>query len=113
MKKNAIICGIVYNIVGLFLLVTAAVAVSLVSAFPNNCVNIDCLEEQFRFIYESNPKPDYLDCENILRCMDAGEQEVMRECVKSYPADNESSACNSQDLLARSQCDYTRGAVPK
>lgn len=52
-------------------------------------------------------KPDYVDCQNILRCMDAGVQEIMRECVRDY------AVCNSHDLLARSWCDYTRGAVPK
>ena len=27
--------------------------------------------------------PSYLDCENILRCIDAGEQEIMK-CAKVY-----------------------------
>ena len=57
--------------------------------------------------------PSYLDCENILLCIDAGEQEMMRVCVKGYPADNETESCNSQDLLYRSWCNYTRGAIPK
>ena len=37
----------------------------------------------------------------------------MRECVKQYSADNESRSCNSQELLYRSWCDYTRDAMPK
>ena len=57
--------------------------------------------------------PLYLDFENILRCIDAGEQEIMSECAKRYPADNESRSCNSQDLLYRSWCNYTRGAISK
>jgi hypothetical protein len=73
----------------------------------SNCVDIDCLREKLRLICETDPKPDYLDCHNILRCMNAGEQEIMRECVRDY------AVCNSHDLLARSWCDYTRGAVPK
>ena len=35
-----------------------------------------------------------LDCENILRCIDAGEQDIMSECVKRVSADN-ISRCNS------------------
>jgi hypothetical protein len=38
----------------------------------------------------------------------AGEQEIMRECIRGYPADNESRSCNSEDLLYRDWCDYTR-----
>jgi hypothetical protein len=57
--------------------------------------------------------PSYLDCKIILRCIDAGEQEIMQECVELYPANNESRSCNLQDLLYRSWCEYTRGAIPK
>ncbi len=79
----------------------------------NNCTDIDCLKEKLERMYGEGSAPSYLDCENILRCIDAGEQKIMRECVKGYPADNESSSCNSQDLLYRSWCSYTRGAMPK
>ena len=75
MKKHAIIGGIICSIVGLFLLVTT-VAVSSIGA-SNNCVDKDCLKEQLRLICESDPKPKYLDCENILRCVDAGEQDII------------------------------------
>jgi hypothetical protein len=78
-----------------------------------NCIDIDCLKKKLRLICETDPKPEYLDCENILRCIVAGEQEIMRECVKQYPADNETESCNSQDLLYRSWCEYTKGAIPK
>jgi hypothetical protein len=78
-----------------------------------NCIDIDSLKEKLRLICEPDPKPEYLDCENILRCIDAGEQQIMRECVKGYPADNETESCNSQDLLYRSWCEYTRGAISK
>jgi hypothetical protein len=87
--------------------------VAITKSASNNCVDIDCLKEKLRLACESDPIPEYLDCQNILRCMGADEQEIMRECVKAYPADNESRACNSYDLLARSWCDYTRGAVPR
>ena len=112
LKKESIIIGSSMGIiVGLFLLKTV-VAVPSTSA-SNNCIDIDCLKEKLRLICETDPKPEYLDCENILRCINAGEQEIMRECVKQYPADNESRSCNSQDLLYRSWCDYTRGDIPK
>jgi hypothetical protein len=111
MKKNVIICGSIGIIIGLSLLVSAFAEPSISAS--SNCVDINCLKEKLRLICETDPKPDYLDCQNILRCIDAEEQELMRECVKAYPADNESRSCNSQDLLLRSWCDYTRGAIPK
>jgi hypothetical protein len=112
--KKKIIGSSIGTVIGLFLLAAAIVAaLQSASASNNNCVDIDCLKEKLKLICESDPKPNYLDCQNILRCIDAGEQELMRECVKAYPADNESRSCNSQDLLLRSWCDYTRGAVPK
>ena len=39
--------GIIGSIVGLFLLVTAAVAVSSVSD-SNNCIDIDCLRQKLK-----------------------------------------------------------------
>ena len=74
----------------------------LVTSSNENCIDIDCLKEKLRLKCETDPKPEYLDCENILRCINAGEQDIMSECVKGYPADNESRSCNSQDLLYRS-----------
>ena len=105
-----------YTLVPLALAILVMIPISGVLATSNtreNCINIDCLKEKLRLICETDPKPEYLDCENILRCINAGEQEIMRECAKQYPADNESRSCNSQDLLYRSWCDYTRGAIPK
>src|SRR5919106_4976043 len=111
--KKKIIGSSIGTVIGLFPLAAAiAAALQSASASNNNCVDIDCLKEKLKLICESDPKPNYLDCQNILRCIDAGEQELMRECVRAYPADNESSSCNSQDLLLRSWCDCTRGATP-
>ena len=31
-----------------------------------NCIDIDCLKDKLRLICETDPKPEYLDCENIL-----------------------------------------------
>ena len=75
-----IISGIIGSIVGLFLLVTAVI-VPAVSASNND---IDYLKEKLRRICQSDPKPEYLDCENIFRCIDTSEQEIMR-CAKGYP----------------------------
>ena len=112
LKKESVIIGSSIGIiVGLFLLKTVVAVPS--TSVSNNCIDIDCLKEKLRLICETDPKPEYLDCENILRCINAGEQEIMRECVKQYPADNESRSCNSQDLLYLSWCDYTRSAIPK
>jgi len=112
LKKESVIIGSSIGIiVGLFLLKTVVAVPS--TSVSNNCIDIDCLKEKLRLICEIDPKPEYLDCENILRCINAGEQEIMRECVKQYPADNESRSCNSQNLLYRSWCDYTRSAIPK
>jgi hypothetical protein len=68
----------------------------------NDCIDIDCLKEKLKRICKEGTASSYLDCKNILRCSDAGEQEIMRECVKGYPVDNETDSCNLQDLLYRS-----------
>lgn len=78
-KKSVIICGIKGTIFGLFLL--AAAAVPSVSAFTSNCVDIECLKEKLRLMCETDPKLEYLDYENILRCIDAREPELMK-CIK-------------------------------
>jgi hypothetical protein len=38
---------------------------------------------------------------------------IMSKCISRYSAGNVTESCNSQDLLLRSWCDYTRGAIPK
>ena len=82
-KKSLIVSGTIGTIVGLFFLMTAVVVPSVNTS--NNCVDIDCLKDKLRLICETDPKPEYLDCENILRCMDKGEQEVIR-CARAYQA---------------------------
>ena len=82
-----IIGGIIGNIIGLFFLV-AAVIVTSVSASNNDCADIDCLKQNLERICKDGSAPPYLDCENILRCMHGGEQEIMK-CVKMYPAANQ------------------------
>ena len=62
-----IIGGIIGSIIGVFLLVSAVI-VPAVSASNND---IDYLKEKLRRICQSDPKPEYLDCENIFRYIDA------------------------------------------
>jgi hypothetical protein len=84
-KKSVIVGSITGSIVGLFLLVTA-VAIPSVGA-TNNCVDIDCLKQKLERICKEGKEgtaPSYLDCESILRCIDAEEQEIMQECARSY-----------------------------
>ena len=88
-KKSVIIIGIISSTIGLFLLATA-VAVPLVSASNNNCVDIDCIKER------------------VIRCIleDDGEYEI-RECNKEYPSNNSSLSCPQGpafDLLYRDWC---------
>ena len=89
-------------ILALAILIMIPISSLLATSSDENCIDIDCLKEKLRLKCKTDPKPEYLDCENILRCINAGEQEIMRECVKGYSADNESRSCNSQDLLYRS-----------
>ena len=76
----------------ILLLAFIGLVVQPVDASDNNaCVDIDCLKELIKRMCMEGTAPSYLDCNNILRCINAGEQEIMRECVKQYPADNEST----------------------
>jgi hypothetical protein len=72
-KKRAVISGIMDTIVGLFLLAATSAVPSVTAS--GECVDIDCLKERLRQICETDPKPEYLDCENILRCIDTGDCE--------------------------------------
>jgi hypothetical protein len=111
--KSIIIDSCIGAIIVLLLFMEMTIVIGLDNSTYNNCIDIDCLKEKLKRICEEGSAPSYLDCKNILRCIDAGEQEIMRECVNGYPADNETELCNSQDLLYRSWCEYTRGAIPK
>jgi len=88
-KKCVIFGASICAIFGLVILVTTAVAMPSANA-SNGCFDIDCLRERLRLICENDPEPKYLDCQNILKCMDADEQKIMRELLLSYHC-NESS----------------------
>jgi hypothetical protein len=64
--KSIAVAGIISSTIGLFLLV-AAVAVPLVSASSNNCVDLDCIKER------------------VIQCIleAAGKYEI-KECIKEY-----------------------------
>jgi len=74
--------SIIGSIIGLSLLVTTVVVQSVGAS--NDCVDIECLKQKLERICKEGAAPSYLDCENILRCIDAGEQEIMRECARGY-----------------------------
>ena len=115
-KKSVIIGGSTATIIGLLLYSLTIVSLAQGST-DGNRIDIDCLTEKLKRMCKEGSAPSYLDCENILRCIDGGEQEIMRECVRGYllllHLLNETETCNSQDLLYRSWCEYTRGAIPK
>ncbi len=114
MKKKSVIVGsCIVAVIGLSFFMETTIVMGIHNSTDNNFISIECLKEKLKEICKEGSAPSHLDCENILRCIDAGEQEIMRECVKGYPADNMSRSCNSQDLLYRSWCEYTRGAIPK
>jgi hypothetical protein len=102
MKKKSVIIGAnISTTVALFLLVTA-LAVPPVSASNNDCIDIDCLKQKLERICKEGTAPPYLDCGNILRCIDAGEQEIMRECARGYlllQLQNETETCNSLTIM--------------
>jgi hypothetical protein len=105
---SVIIDGIIGSIVGLFLLVTAAVVPSVSAS--NNCVDIDCLREKLERICKEGTAPPYLDCENIFRCMNGGEQEIMK-CAKVYllsVCDLYNNNSSFDDMLLHSWCEYDR-----
>lgn len=114
MERRSVIPGsCIGSMVGLLFFMEMTTVMGIDNSIDNNCNEIDCLKEKLKRMCMEGTTPLYLDCENILRCIEAGEQEIMRECVRGYPAENLSRSCNSQDLLYRSWCDYTRGATPK
>jgi hypothetical protein len=74
-----------YTLVTLALTILAMIPISslLATSSDENCIDIDCLKE--RQMCREGVAPSYLDCDNILRCIDGGEQEIMK-CVRGYPA---------------------------
>jgi hypothetical protein len=111
--KSLIVGSCIGTIIVLLWFMEMTIVIGVDNSTYNNCIDIDCLKEKLKRMCEEGSAPSYLDCENILRCIDAGEQEMVSECVKAYPANNETESCNSRDLLYRSWCEYTRGAIPK
>lgn len=76
----------------------------------SNCISIDCLKEKLKRMCTEGSAPSYLDCENVLRCIDDNEQEIMK-CAKRYLVYDSRLSGRPHDLLLRSWCDYVTEAV--
>ena len=88
--KSVVVGHCIGAIIGLLFFMETTVVMGIHNSTDNNCIEMDCLKEKLKRMCMDGAAPSYLDCENILRCINTGEQEIMRECVKGYPADNES-----------------------
>ena len=64
-------------ILALTILVMIPISGVLATSSDENCIDIDCLKEKLKQMYREGAAPSYLDCDNILRCKDHGEQEIM------------------------------------
>lgn len=76
-KKSLIIGGSTATIIGLLLYPLTIVPLAQGST-DDNCVDIDCLKEKLKRMCREGAAPSYLDCDNILRCRDHEEQEIMK-----------------------------------
>ena len=94
--KSVVIGSCIDAIIVLSFFMEMTIVMGLDNSTDNNCIEIDCQKEKLKRMCMEGTAPSYLDCENILRCIDAGEQGIMQECVELYPANNESGSCNSQ-----------------
>jgi hypothetical protein len=78
------------------------------------CISIECLREQLRQACEADVKPQDLDCENVLNCVLNSTTVNPEKCGRAYSLFLDYLSCNSNDLLARSWCDYhNKGILPK
>ena len=72
-------------ILALAILVMIPISSLLATSSDENCIDIDCLKERLKqMCKEGAAAPSYLDCDNILRCIDGGEQEILK-CARGYP----------------------------
>jgi hypothetical protein len=81
-KKSLTVGGSIGTIIGLLLYPFTIVPLAQGST-DDNCVDIDCLKEKLKRMCREGAAPSYLDCDNIFRCRDHGEQEIMK-CAKGY-----------------------------
>ena len=72
-------------ILSLAILVMIPISSLLAASSDENCIDIDCLKERLKQMCREGAAPSYLDCNNIIRCRDHGEQEIMK-CARGYLA---------------------------
>ncbi len=85
MKTNYTLVILTLVILTLAILVMIPISSLLATSSDENCIDIDCLKERLKQICREGVAPSYLNCNNILRCIDGGEQKVMK-CAKGYSA---------------------------
>ena len=81
--KSVIVGSCIGAIVNLLFFMEMTIVMGIDNSTDNNCIDIDCLNEQIKRMCMDGRAPSYLDCENIRRCMNGGEQEIMK-CGKGY-----------------------------
>jgi len=61
-------------------IITSIISRAWIISFSDCCCcnDIDCLRQKLELICEEGTAPPYLDCENILLCMNGEEQEIMK-----------------------------------
>ena len=84
--KSVVVGSCIGAIIVLSFFMEMTIVMGLDNSTDNNCIEIDCLKEKLKRMCMEGTAPSYLDCENILRCIDAGEQDIMSECVRGYLA---------------------------
>ena len=106
--KSVIVGSCIGAIVNLLFFMEMTIVMGIDNSTDNNCIDIDCLIEQIKRMCMDGRAPSYLDCENILRCIDAGEQEIMK-CAKVYllsVCDLYNNNSSFDDMLLHSWCEY-------
>jgi len=83
-KESRILGGSIASIIILSSMGVTMAVMGTSNSTDKSCIDIDCLEEKIKRMCMEGTAPPYLDCENILRCIDDGEQEIMK-CAKGYP----------------------------
>ena len=72
--KSVVVGSCIGAIIVLSFFMEMTIVMGLDNSTDNNCIEIDCLKEKLKRMCMEGTAPSYLDCENILRCIDAGEQ---------------------------------------
>ena len=76
MEVNVMKTNYTLAILALAILVVIPISGVLATSSDENCIDIDCLKKRLKQMCREGAASSYLDCKNILGCMDGGEQEV-------------------------------------